>query len=362
MDLIDKVAELAARIGRQKDVVMTEQAAKTAFVLPFLQMLGYDVFDPHEVVPELTADHGFKKGEKVDYAIKRSGSIIMLIECKPVGAVLDAKFAGQLFRYFSVTETRVGVLTDGVRYLFFSDLDAANKMDERPFFEFNFLAYTPADVEELKHFTKQSFELDALIGRASGLKYYRLLLAALRQEFDQPTEEMIRLLAGRVYAGRMTQQVRDQFAELVVRAMKDFVRNAVNVRLKNALDSERGVSPEPAVSSPTALQAEAQASMRDDGIETTDDELDAYRIIRAIGADALDAERIVMRDAKSYCAILCDDNNRKPIARLFFGKTRKYIVLFNGEVESRADLEKVIDIYKHKAAVLASVQQYSVVS
>lgn len=365
MDLIDRITELAARVGRQKDVVMTEQAAKTAFVLPFLQSLGYDVFNPHEVVPELTADHGFKKGEKVDYAVKRDGSIIMLIECKPVGAVLDAKYAGQLFRYFSVTETRVGVLTDGVRYLFFSDLDAANKMDDRPFFEFNLLAYTSADVEELKHFTRKSFELDTLIGRAAGLKYHRLLLAALQREFDQPSEEMIKMLAARVYTGRMTQQIRDQFAELVGRAMHDFVRAAVNARLKSALEPEKAAAAAaapvadtqpaiPATSSPGTPSAE--------GIETTEDELDAHRIIRAIGAEVLDAERIVMRDAKTYCAILCDDNNRKPIARLFFGKTRKFIVLFNGESEARIDLEKVMDIYKHKAAVLACVVQYAAVA
>ena len=150
MDLIDRLQNLSARIKRQKDSVSTEEAAKTAFVLPFIQSLGYDVFNPSEVVPELTADHGVKKGEKVDYGIKQDNQIVMLVECKPVGADLAAKHAGQLFRYFSVTDARFGVLTDGVKYLFFTDLDRPNQMDQRPFFEFDLLDFGDQEIEELK--------------------------------------------------------------------------------------------------------------------------------------------------------------------------------------------------------------------
>ena len=123
MDLIDKLNELSGRIKQQKNSVLTEEAAKTAFVLPFLQSLGYDIFNPSEVIPEFTADHGIRKGEKVDYAIKQDGSITILIECKSVDAELGGNHAGQLFRYFSVTEARFSILTDGIRYLFFSDID-----------------------------------------------------------------------------------------------------------------------------------------------------------------------------------------------------------------------------------------------
>jgi len=94
MDLIDKLTELASRIQRQKDSALTEEAAKTAFVLPFIQSLGYDVFNPSEVIPEYTTDHGVKKGEKVDYAIKQDSVITIIIECKPIGADLEAKYAG----------------------------------------------------------------------------------------------------------------------------------------------------------------------------------------------------------------------------------------------------------------------------
>lgn len=355
MDLIDKLTELAGRIQRQKDSVLTEEAAKTAFVLPFLQALGYDVFNPSEVIPELTADHGVKKGEKVDYAVKLDEKIIILIECKTVGSNLEAKHAGQLFRYFSVTDSRFGVLTDGVRYLFFSDLEKENKMDERPFFEFNLFQFTESHVEELKKFTKSAFDLQTIIGTASNLKYHKALIEEIQKEFDSPSDEIIKLYAGRVYSGRFTQQIKEQFTELTQRAMRDFVRTRVNERLKTALDTDK--HEEPSTVTPVAEEFPNSVS-QDTGIETTEEELQAHRIIRAIGSEYVDPERIAMRDAKSYCAILLDDNNRRPICRLHFGKTKMAVTIFVPDNETKFDIQKVSDIYRHRSELEAAIRQY----
>lgn len=292
MDLIDKLTELSGRIQRQKDSVLTEEAAKTAFVLPFLQALGYDVFNPSEVIPELTADHGVKKGEKVDYAIQQENKIVILIECKPIGAKLEAKHAGQLFRYFSVTEARFGVLTDGVRYLFYSDLEKDNRMDDRPFFEFNLFQFNESHVEELKKFSKTTFDLETIISTASNLKYHKALVSELKQEFDNPSEEMVRLLTNRVYGGRFTHQIKDQFTELTQRAMKDYVRERVNERLKSALDTDKSEEVE---SQDNVATLETESQPGNDGIETTVEELEGFRIIRAIGAELVDPERIAIR-------------------------------------------------------------------
>lgn len=355
MDLIDKLTELAGRIQRQKDSVLTEEAAKTAFVLPFLQALGYDVFNPSEVIPELTADHGVKRGEKVDYAIKQDDKIVILIECKPIGADLEAKYAGQLFRYFTVTDARFGVLTDGVRYLFFSDLEKENRMDDRPFFEFNLFQFGENQVEELKKFTKTSFNLETIISTASNLKYHKALVSEIKSEFENPTEDVVKLLTSRVYSGRFTHQIRDQFTELTQRAMKDFIRGRVNERLKSALETDKAEHASPQVAPEdvsTAEQAEG------DGIETTPEELEGFRIIQAIGAELIEPERIAMRDAKSYCAILLDDNNRRPICRLHFGKTKKSITVFTPENESKIDLDKVVHLYHHRALIQDAIRQY----
>lgn len=134
MELEARLNELSKVVRDHREVLLTEEAAKNALVMPFLRALGYDVFNPGEVVPEFTCDIATKKGEKVDYAICQGGKVSMLVECKPANAELSIKNAGQLFRYFSVTEARVALLTNGVVYRFFSDLDAPNKMDERPFF------------------------------------------------------------------------------------------------------------------------------------------------------------------------------------------------------------------------------------
>ncbi len=354
MDLIDKLTELANRIQRQKDSVLTEEAAKTAFVLPFLQALGYDVFNPSEVIPELTADHGVKKGEKVDYAIKQDNKVVILIECKPIGADLEAKYAGQLFRYFSVTDARFGVLTDGVRYVFFSDLEKENRMDDRPFFEFNLFQFGESQVEELKKFTKISFDLETIISTASNLKYHKALVFEIKSEFENPSEDLVKLLTSRVYDGRFTHQIRDQFTELAQRAMRDFIRERVNERLKTALDTDK---PDHQTvqedSETTSVETTAEK-----GIETTAEEWEGFRIIQAIGAELIDPERIAIRDAKSYCAILLDDNNRRPICRLHFGKTKMSVTIFAPDNESRFDIEKVHHLYRYKSLILSAIGQY----
>jgi len=355
MDLIDKLTDLASRIQRQKDSVLTEEAAKTAFVLPFIQALGYDVFNPSEVIPELTADHGVKKGEKVDYAIKLEDRIVILIECKPIDADLEAKYAGQLYRYFSVTDSRFGVLTDGVRYLFFSDLEKENRMDDRPFFEFNLFQFGESQVEELKKFTKTAFNLETIISTASNLKYHKALVSEIKSEFESPSEDMVKLLTGRVYNGRYTQQVKEQFTDLVQRAMRDYVRERVNERLKIALETDKHEHPE---SQDISAESPQGQSSENNGIETTVDELDGYRIIQAIGSELVDPERIAMRDAKTYCAILLDDNNRRPICRFHFGKAKMSITVFAPENESRIDIEKVMHIYRHRELIQQAIRQY----
>tara|TARA_R110000850_G_scaffold271198_1_gene405196 strand:+ start:3171 stop:4259 length:1089 start_codon:yes stop_codon:yes gene_type:complete len=359
MDLKDKLDELAGRVKRQLEHVETEEAVKTAFILPFLNALGYDVFNPAEVIPELTADHGVKKGEKVDYAVKLNDQIIMLIECKQPGALLEAKYAGQLFRYFAVTEARFGVLTDGIKYVFFSDLDKENKMDERPFFEFDLHDYSEDDVEELKKFSKPVFNLEDIISTASNLKYTRGLINEIRKEMtESPSEELVRVLCSRVYDGRFTAPVKDQFTNLVKKAFETFLMESINSKLKSAFAPERVELP----LDQQAISSNDNASSNASGIDTTLEELEAHRIIQAIGADITDVERIAIRDAKSYCAILYDDNNRKPICRLYFNKKRLSIGIFNSneseKEESRFDLEKVTDLYKHKALVLESLKQY----
>lgn len=130
MSTTESVLEtLARRLHDFSDTIATEEATKTSIVMPFLQGLGYDVFNPSEVIPEFSADVAGKKGEKVDYAIRIGGDIAILIECKGINTDLSEKHLGQLYRYFSVEKARFAILTNGRTFQFYSDLDEPNKLD-----------------------------------------------------------------------------------------------------------------------------------------------------------------------------------------------------------------------------------------
>jgi predicted type IV restriction endonuclease len=353
MDLIDKLGEIAKRVKKSSMNVLTEEATKTAFVLPFLQALGYDIFDPTEVVPEYTSDFAMKKGEKVDYAVRDEDKTIFLIECKTIGADLEAKHAGQLFRYFSVNdETKFGILTDGIRYLFFSDLEKENVMDQQPFFEFSLLNFNEVDVDVLKKFTKNAFDLDEIVSNASNLKYQKALKEEIQKEFSEPSEEFVRLLTKRVYSGSYTQQVKEQFTVLVHDTLKSYIKESVNSRLQSAyqLDSEDKAD----VASMVAVAEDVVS----DGAVTTDDELEGFRIVRSIASEIILADRIFIRDSKSYCAILLDDNNRRTLCRFYFGKNKRSVVVFTPDSEDRFELDSVDQLYKYKNSIHLAIKQY----
>jgi predicted type IV restriction endonuclease len=354
MDFADKIAALSERIAKQKDSIETEEATKNAFIMPFISALGYDVFNPHEVVPEFTADVGLKKGEKVDYAIKIDSKVVMLFECKPCKEGLSSQHMSQLFRYFSVVDARFGILTNGIKYWFFTDLDNKNKMDSRPFFEFDILDYRSAQIEELKKFSIKNFDEATILGTASDLKYGSLLMREIVNEIDSPSEEVMRMLISRVYEGKLTASVLAKFGPLVQKAMKDTVRELVNQRLTSAIDD----STRTAIVEPPS-EASSQATPEADEIITTQEEIDGYQIIRAILREVVRVDRIAMRDSKSYCAILLDDNNRKPICRLHFNRSVKYIGLFDREKnEERVRIENLDEIFIHAERLKGTIRSY----
>jgi predicted type IV restriction endonuclease len=354
MELLDRLRDLAARANRVMASIQTEEACKNAFVMPFLGALGYDVFNPEEVVPEFVADVGTKKGEKVDYAIKKNGKVIILAECKWNGRELKIEHASQLFRYFTVTEARCAVLTNGLIYQFYTDIDEPNKMDSHPFFIFNLLDFDESHIGELKKFSKPAFDIENVLGSAAALKYSTQVKAILAKELAKPSEEFVRLFAARIYEGRMTQAVREQFSGIVQSSFADFIRERVSDRLKTALRSE--VTPAADQVSNGESPAETGDSTE---IVTTEEELEAFNIIRAIARKDVEVKRIFLRDAKSYCAVLLDDNNRKPIARLHFnGQSKRYVGIFASKVETKTPIESLDDIFGLAEQIQATIKEY----
>lgn len=355
MDFIDHLRVLSSRIANTKDIIQTEEATKNAMVMPLIQILGYNVFDPLEVTPELVSDVGTKKGEKVDYAILRDGKPIILFEVKKAGAELNINHAGQLFRYFHVTSARFGVLTNGLVYKFFTDLEQPNKMDEKPFFEFNILEFKERDVEELKKFAKATFDLDTILTTANDLKYVRAIQNRLAEWMKNPAEDFVRLVSGELLGNRrFTPAVKDQFTAITKRAFEQLVGERINERLKGAMTPETTpVAEATAPIIPIESSAEPQ-------VTTTLEELEGFHIVRAILRGLVSPLRVVMRDAQSYCAILLDDNNRKPVCRLRFNNTQKLTLsVFNDKKEEdRFVLESVDDIYNYSEQLKATLMSY----
>lgn len=359
MDFKDQIRQLADRINKHKELVQTEEATKHSFIMPFIQALGYDVFNPMEVVPEYIADIGIKKGEKVDYAIMKDGAPIILVECKHWSANLNPHNS-QLFRYFHTSKAKFGILTNGIESRFYTDLVEPNKMDEKAFFVFDIRDVRDNHIDELKKFHKSYFDHDTIVSTASELKYTGELKALLHQELNQPSPDIVRYFAKQVYPGLISQKVLDQFTQLTRRSFQQYLTDQITERLKSALSKEDEQVQVPEgqnVALPIHTPAEEHSK---NGIVTTEEELEAFRIIRAILRQMVDVSRVVHRDAQSYFAVLLDDNNRKPICRLYFGAKRKAIGLFNNEKreEVKVELNSVDDVYQHVGALLETVGVY----
>lgn len=359
MDIIQKIASLASRVTEQMDHIVNEEATKNAMVMPFIQSLGYDVFNPVEVMPEFTADVGLKKGEKVDYAIKNDGELSILIECKPRTTDLASTQFSQLYRYFNCTEAKFAILTNGIEYRFYSDLDDTNRLDSRPFFIFRLTEYNERDIDELKKFAKPVFNVDAILSTANRLKYTNLAKSSFAELVKSPPREFIKFLAQSFYEGRMTQQILDDFTPIVRDAMAQYIKEQVSQRLKSALDTNSGDEPTSVNIDNKGVATQAELDESKDEIITTQEEIDGFNIVRAILSSEIDPGRVYMRDAKSYCAILLDDNNRKPICRLHFNsKTVWRIGLFSEGKEMKQEIDSLTDIFTYKEALTETVKSY----
>jgi len=352
MDFKDQIKQLGERVLRLKEQIQTEEATKNAFIMPFIQTLGYDVFNPIEVVPEYTADIGIKKGEKVDYAILKDGQPIILIECKWWGENLDVHNS-QLFRYFHTTKSKFGLLTNGIQFRFYTDMVDQNKMDEKPFLEFDITNLKEQSVFELKKFHKSYFDLNSIVNSASELKYSNEIKSILARELNEPTSNFVKFFVSQVYVGKATEKVMSQFTEIVKRSLNQFISDSISDRLKSALEKENVQETE------QIKLAESQAKEDESKIVTTDQEIEAFMIIKSILRKNVDIKRIGYRDGQVYFLILFDDNNRKPICRLYLNGSKKYFVtLDENKKEIKKEIFSLDDIYLYSDELIQIMSNY----
>jgi hypothetical protein len=352
MDFKDLIKQLGDRVTKLKDQIQTEEATKNAFIMPFIQALGYDVFNPIEVVPEYITDIGTKKGEKIDYAIFKDNNPTILIECKHWAQNLNLH-DGQILRYFHVSKAKFGLLTNGITYRFYSDLVEPNKMDEKPFLEFNIHEIKDNQIEELKKFHKTIFDAESITNTASELKYTNELKHLLQQELTNPSPDFVKHFARQVYPSVVTAKVLEQFTNLTKKSIHQHISDLITERLKTALTKE-----DEATKEQEAIQAE-QAKTEENKVVTTEEELEGFMIVKTILRQKIPVNRITYRDAQSYFAILLDDNNRKTICRLYLNGSKKYFVTLDEQKkEVKTEITSIDQIFDQSEILLKIVDGY----
>ena len=354
-DLKLKLEQLHQRVDVLKDQIGTEEATKNAFVMPFIQILGYDIFNPTEVIPEFICDIGTKKGEKIDYVIKKDGEPILIIECKHWKEDANAHNS-QLHRYYHVSKARFGVLTNGHIYNFYADLENPNIMDEKPFFTLDLSNIKDSNIKILEKFTKNGYSLESILDSAESLKYNKAIKNEVENELITPSDEIVRLLVNRFFDKPITANRLAAFKEYTKRAISNSINDSISLRLKSALHINEKI--------PSKEQEEIVSI--DDNSEipkyiTTQDEIEGAQIIKAILREQIPASRISFRDTQSYFGVLLDDNNRKPICRLHFNSSKKFIELFQDGKDKGARhlLESLEDIYNFKSELHSTITNYN---
>ena len=348
MDFNESIKQLSERVEKMKDSVGTEEATKMSLIVPLFQILGYDVFNPSEFCPEYIADVGIKKGEKVDYAILEDGKPNILIECKSCAEQLD-KHSSQLFRYFGTTPAKFGILTNGLIYRFYTDLEESNKMDLVPFLELDMLNLKDSAIVELKKFCKENFDKEKIFSTAEELKYSSLIKNLLSSEFDSPSEDFVRFILNNIYDGQKNQRVIEKFTPVIKKAFSSFVNEIVNNKISSALSDDSDDEP-----IQTDIPSEPVSK-----IVTTEEEIESFYIVRGMLAEAVPVEDIVHRDTESYFGILYKDNNRKPICRINLDKKNKQLLIPDENKKfERFYINSLNDLYKYKKQLIEVVKRY----
>lgn len=367
--MIEKLKELASIINATRKEVKTEEATKTSFILPFIASLGYNIHNPLELIPEYIADFGIKKGEKVDYCIKSDGKPIIIVEAKHHTENLD-RHGSQLSRYYTQTKSKFGILTNGIEYRFFADFERSNVMDEEPFFTFNIQSFDEKDVEMLKNFRKNSFDIFAVSSIAEQMKYSSQIKNRIKDLLHKPDDDFIRYLLTDIHKGKKTQQLVDKLRPIVEESLKFVVDEIMTERFSEAIKNNKSSEeqqveieePKDAVNNDENNSAKPQSESEKviiNQINTTKEELEAFFNVKYILRNIIPWNKLHYRDAKNYFSILYDNKNYKWICRLRVEKANKYIILPDGTPSGKSyPLDGLNGIFAYADELIESAKRF----
>ena len=356
----DEIQEIAERIPglRAQGNLDDEAKTKQYLILPFLRALAYDDSVPSQVVPEFTADFGGRQGWKVDFALISGGQPVIIIECKESKNTLTKAEVDQLGRYFPFTEARICILTNGILYKFFTETDNTNTMDTNPFLQIDLEHLDLKAIEEVEKFSR-GFDVAERLAEASDRKIIDELKNMLARQHSQPDDSFLELFVRPLHTGNYNQATKDKFRPLLQEASREFIRERLNATFQAAQSFTTRIDEE--------ITPEQSGELTESGkeIETTAQEWQAYDIVKAIVHDLVASDRVAIRDAQSYCAVLVDNNNRRPVCRFYFNGRQKRLGLFDG---SRADggalnvrqydIESLDDVHNYADQLRETVTRY----
>ena len=350
MDFTDVIKPFAKKVENLKARVQTEEATKTSIIMPFFQLLGYDVFNPDEFTPEFSADIGLKKGEKVDYVIKSDGEPIILVECKSLGENLKNHYS-QLFKYFGANRAKFAILTNGIDYQFFSDLDTPNQMDRTPFLEINLLKIKDDQIAELKKFHKSNFDVDKIIERASDLKYTNEFKNIFAEQLQNPSDDFVRFFLSIAYNKRQTQNAIEYFRLLLKKALNNYINDLMNEKIKNALETE---------SAESLKDIDLEIEERHSKVHTTKEEVRAYIVVKTLLSSVVDVTNITYKDTENYFVILYGNKSNCWICRLYLNsKTNKSVEINTpGTEKMKVPIKDIYDIKDLKEQLKEVVRRF----
>ena len=269
MTFNEEINNYQKSIKSKLEHIDNEETTKTALIFPFLTVMGYDITNPAEVKTEYTADLGGKVGEKVDIAILDGSKVNFLIECKSTSTILDESHISQLYRYFNITDSEIGILTNGLIYKFYTDSQKKGQMDKTPFLEFDIQNITPSKVKELEKFTRDNFDINNILKRVDDLKYSHDIHEVLSDEIASPSDEFVKVIAKQVYDGVLTKSMREKFYKIIKNEFNKVILEEVDIRLNQALENNEDEIKE------TELIDEQK-----DGIVTSKEEVEAFFIVK----------------------------------------------------------------------------------
>ncbi|MCY4061787.1 MAG: type I restriction endonuclease [Chloroflexi bacterium] len=229
MDLIENLRAVSEEIRARRRYATNEATTRSYLIDPFIRALGYDPNEPNDVEPEFTADF-VGSNRRVDYALKKEGKPIIFVEFKTATRSLSFQNTVQLQHYFSTKlDVRFGIVTNGLEYRFYSDIDNPNVMDDEPFLTVDLLNANDRLLKEFTAFSKLNFEFEDALLCARQLKYGSIIRQRIESEIEQPSRELVKYLARNLYNGSFSNDAYGEFAPIVERELQDLFLSEQNL-------------------------------------------------------------------------------------------------------------------------------------